>query len=413
MAPVVRTIDPSELVDWSAAMAHAHGGTAADADAVAEFRRAHFEPGDAERLIGALDGSRIVGTYRSFGTSLTVPGGARVAVAAVTNVAVVPTHRRRGLLRAMSDQDLRADRERGEVAAILIASEFGIYGRYGYGPATEHATWTFERARAAFADPLRVGGDLEVVPTAEALASLPAVFERHLAVQPGDIARRAYWWEVDLGRTTFPGRTPWVGWIVVHRAADGTPDGFVRYHVEDRWEGRAPALKVHVDELLASDPSVEAVLWRHVLDIDLVLTIEAADRRVDEPVVWRLADARAASMSGRTDFVWLRALDLPRLLEARRYAIAGSVVLEIVDPAGFAAGRFRLDGGPDGARCRPTRARAELRLPVGVLGSVVLGGVPLRRLADAGRLDVLDGRALATADAMFAWPIAPWCTSWF
>jgi predicted acetyltransferase len=413
MATGVRQIEPDELIAWSAAMAHSHGDTGADAAAIAAFRRDHYRPGDATRLIGAFDGSRVVGTYRSFATSLTIPGGASVDVAAVTNVGVVPTHRRQGLLNEMTALDLRADLERGETAAILIASEFRIYGRYGYGPATEHASWTFDRARSAFETAAEPGGALEVLAPAEALGVLPAIFERHRKAQPGEMARIAYWWEVDLGLMTFPGRKPWAGWVIVHRAADGTPDGFVLYHVEDRWEGRTPASKAVVDGLIAHDPIVEAALWRLVLDIDLVVAIEAENRRVEEPVVRRLVDARAAVSSHRTDFVWLRPLDVRRLLESRCYPVDGRVVVEVVDPAGLSAGRFRLDGGPAGGRCRPTRAAAGLRLPVGTLGSVVLGGVSLARLADAGRLDVLDPRALVTADALFRWPVDPWCTSWF
>jgi predicted acetyltransferase len=409
----IRPVAPDELVAWSEAMAHAHGETGADATAKAAFRQAHYRPSDADRILGAYDGSRIVGTYRSFPTTLTLPGDGQIPVAAVTNVGVRPTHRRRGILDELTAVDLRGARERGETAAILIASEYRIYGRYGYGPATEHVTWTFDRARSAFESPVPAGGTLEVVSPAEAFAILPAIFERHRAAQPGEIDRIAYWWEVDLGLTTFPGRPTWVGWVVIHRGADGAPDGYVRYHVEDRWDGRAPASKLTVNELLAPDPVVEAALWRYVLDVDLMATIEARDRRVDEPVIWRLADARAATRSHQADFLWLRPLDVSGLLTSRRYAAQGRVIIEVIDPAGLAERRVSLEGGPDGASCRPSRAGAGLRVPAATLGSAILGGVPLGRLAEAGRLDVLDARALATADPMLRWPTAPWCTSWF
>ncbi len=59
------------------------------------------------------------------------------------------------------------------------------------------------------------------------------------------------------------------------------------------------------------------------------------------------------------------------------------------------------------------RERAGLTVPVDTLGAAYLGGVSLRTLAAAGRLDVHDERALATADAMFRSDVTPWCTTWF
>ena len=38
----------------------------------------------------------------------------------------------------MMSQDLAAAKERGDVVATLIAAEYPIYGRYGFGPATIH-----------------------------------------------------------------------------------------------------------------------------------------------------------------------------------------------------------------------------------------------------------------------------------
>ena len=52
---------------------------------------------------------------------------------------MAPTHRRQGLLRRMLEPDLAASKERGEPVGMLIAAEFPIYGRFGYGSAADHA----------------------------------------------------------------------------------------------------------------------------------------------------------------------------------------------------------------------------------------------------------------------------------
>src|SRR4051794_13847293 len=108
---------------------------------------------DLSRVWGAFDGERIRGTLRTWATELTVPGGARIPAAAVTNVTVLPTHRRQGLMRRMVTTEHAAARERGEAASLLYAAEYPIYGRFGYGPAAEIATWTVDALATSFHGP--------------------------------------------------------------------------------------------------------------------------------------------------------------------------------------------------------------------------------------------------------------------
>src|SRR3954467_10130960 len=93
---------------------------------------------EPERSLAWFDSGRIVATTGAYTRELTVPG-ALVPCAAVTAVAVVATHRRRGLLTAMMRRQLEDLRERGDSVAALWASEGGIYGRFGYGIAARAA----------------------------------------------------------------------------------------------------------------------------------------------------------------------------------------------------------------------------------------------------------------------------------
>ena len=47
----------------------------------------------------------------------------------------------------MMAEDLAAAKERGDVFATLIAAEYPIYGRYGFGPATWTTEWEVDVAR--------------------------------------------------------------------------------------------------------------------------------------------------------------------------------------------------------------------------------------------------------------------------
>ena len=115
----------------------------------------------------------------------------------------------------------------------------------------------------------------------------------------------------------------------------------------------------------------------------------------------------------RADLLWLRILDLPQALSGRTYLAAGSVVLEVDDPLGFASGRVRLDGGPTGATCTPTDAAPDLALSVQVLSSAYLGGYTLASMGAAGLVTECTPGSLATADAMFRASVAPSCPTHF
>ena len=139
-------------------------------------------------------------------------------------------------------------------------------------------------------------------------------------------------------------------------------------------------------------------------------------RRIDEPVRWLLPDGRALRATYLADGLWLRLLDVPAALSARRYQVADRLVLEIVDDdiGGYAAGRYVLDGGPDGAKCLPSTVDTpDLRVHQRALAATYLGGNSLHAQAITGRVDEISTGALRRADAMFATPIAPWCATGF
>ena len=107
------------------------------------------ESGSAGAATGG-DGT-MAGLTSAYPTTLTIPGG-EVPAAAIAGVGVRPTHRRRGVLTAMMRWQLDDERRRGTVAALLWASEPGIYGRFGFGLATWRTVVEIEPDRARFRD---------------------------------------------------------------------------------------------------------------------------------------------------------------------------------------------------------------------------------------------------------------------
>jgi predicted acetyltransferase len=168
-----------------------------------------------------------------------------------------------------------------------------------------------------------------------------------------------------------------------------------------------------VDELVAATDEAYTDLWRFALSVDLITQVTARSRPVDEALPWLVADGRFVKQTDRGDELWVRVLDVPAALTGRDYTTEGRTVLEVVDKAGYAAGRFALEAGPAGASCRPTTESADLTLPVTALGSAYLGGHRLATLAAAGLVDEHRAGALRVADRLLATDRAPWATLHF
>ena len=412
MPLTIRPITAEELPAWFEAFGTAFYVWASDPHAAAASRGPHM---DLDRCLAAFEDGRIVGTYRSFPTRLTVPGGARLPVDAVSAVSTRPTHRRQGILTRLITRDLWESVERGELASILIAAEWPIYGRYGYGPATWQAQWTLHTRATSFRVP--PVGTIEIRDALAARQVVPAIYDAYVAATPGAIDRPDHRWDAELGLVESPGRPKWKGQVVIHRNLAGEPDGYARFHGEENWVDMRPEHKMLVDELHGVTVDAELDLWRHLAQMDLTASITAEVRREHEPMQWALANPRAAQVTARADFLWLRLLDIEKALGARTYEQDGSLVLEVVDELGGkpgpAAGRYRLEARGGRATCERTTADADLTIDVRALSAAYLGGT---RLGDAGRAGAMAEHrsgALRDADRLFLTVVEPWCSTWF
>ncbi|NUV53814.1 GNAT family N-acetyltransferase [Streptomyces coelicolor] len=410
----VRPIDASEFPDWQRAMNIGFLHQPDLSEEVLDARRAQFTPG---RSTGAFDGGRCVATFRSFAQELTAVGGATVPADAVTNVTVSPTHRRRGLLTRMMAQDLAAAKERGDVVATLIAAEYPIYGRYGFGPATWATEWTIDVPRAGL-DPRWAGpedgGRIDLVDAEDIRKHGPELYERLRRSQPGAVSRDALWWKVTTGAVRFHA-TFHEPYYVIHRSASGEVEGIAAYTADDRWgDGKQPLNTVRVKWLTGVIPAAERALWRYLCSIDWVVAVKTGYRAPDDLLPHFLPDPRAAAVTTQADWLWVRILDVVRALEARTYGASGSLVLEVADAGGLAGGRYRLEVSADGAgACAPTTENPDLSLDVADLATLWLGDESAVRLAALGRVREERAGAARQADALLRTSRRPWCPDIF
>ena len=365
-----------------------------------------------ERTRCAFDGGELVGSLGAFALELTVPG-ATVAAAGTTMVAVRASHRRSGLLRAMMRAHIDDTHERGEPLASLWASESQIYGRFGYGLAAYMCSITIEKARTSLLDPPDSAGRLRMIQTEEASELLPRVYERVWRDRPGHFARTPPWWEHQRLYDPKWAREGASKFRYALYEEDGEARGYLQYRVKPASSGPGVADgTLIVIELQGVDARAHHALWHYAFGIDLIKTIEAFDMPADETLPWLVADSRRVRRS-LADSMWIRLVDLPRALEARAYSVAGRLVLRVEDEfCPWNSGTWELEGGPDGAKCRPAQETPDLSMTARELGAIYLGGNRLQTLARAGQVHG-DAAALRRADAMFTWDPLPWCPEVF
>jgi predicted acetyltransferase len=270
--------------------------------------------------------------------------------------------------------------------------------------------WTVDFRAPASAPHVPRAGTVDVVPEAEMRGPAPAVFDA--ARRAGAIDQLDAWWDLGLGLVREPGHRPRT-WLV-HRDEEGRPDGYASYRPEESWVDREIRTVAHLEQFQAATPAAYTGLWSVLTALDLVARVDAEELAVDEPLPWLLTDLRAARQVSRSDFQWSRLLDPAAALSARTYESPGGVRLEVVDPQGWAAGRFALEADAGGAgACARIHAEPEVTLPVDVLSSLWLGGGHLEAAALAGRVDEHVPGAVARLARLLRTTRAPWTPTWF
>ncbi|MEV7725030.1 GNAT family N-acetyltransferase [Streptomyces sp. NPDC087917] len=370
-----------------------------------EARERHHELLAHCSRLGAYDGRTLVGFMAAHDFRLSVPG-ADLACPGLTFVSVAPTHRRRGILTALMDERLRRTAAEGAPLAALWASEAAIYGRFGYGAATQGATIEIDSGRPLA---LRVTPDprpLRLLEPDEVLDVIGPCHEAARASRAGRPSRSARRWtgewlceQAEEDDELSPPR-------VIVLGEPGEPvAGYVLYRTkpqDDDGPVRVPGL-VRVDELEADSPAVAAALWDCVASLDLTGKVSAWGRPTDDPLLHFAADRDQVRVTAQFPALWLRLVDVAAALKARSWAAPVEVVLELSDarlPAN--SGRFRLKAGPDGVAYERARAAPDLTLDVRELAACYLGGTRVAELVAAGLVAEHAPGAAASLDTALA-----------
>ena len=324
-----------------------------------------------------------VATYASFDKTLNA-GRELVPLRMITDVTTSASHRRRGLLRRLIEDDLSDAVAQGVPIAALTASEATIYGRWGFGPATFRRGIEVDAspgfAFRSFVDPGRV----ELIEPLDAWPHVKGVFDVFHARQRGSVEWPSPYQDMHTGAYDFTGgggnrklRA------AVHLDDGGQVDGFTLFK-----HGEKDTVKV--DEMVALSPAAQLGLWSFLAGMDRVKTVTFNLAHPDDPITWALTDLNRVKTTEIEEFLWLRILDVPAALEARPWAADGTVVLEVDDPQGHAAGRYAVEAADEVAEVSRTEQEPDVRVSAETLGSLYLSDVGVQQLRRAGRIDGTD-----------------------
>ena len=341
------------------------------------------------------------GIYGVRPMQLSVPaasGGRLVPMAGLTWVGVHPDHRRQGVLSAMMAHHVEQTRREGVPISGLHASEPVIYGRYGYGLASQAATLSVSRG-ATFTAP-GLDEEAKTLDTRLATETGPALVRRArecelrvATAMPGSVVGDEGFYTAALRETPEdlrdkePRRT-------LFAVRDGVDVGLAEFRRQHKWEHHRPNGTVEVRALIGG-PAARLALLRRLVDLDLMGTVKLPEMAVDD-AIWQWVGPRSATDVVPADNLWLRIVDVEQALPQRWYAGECDVVVELVDDlAPWQAGRWRIVVSGGEGRAERTDADADLTLPVAALGSAYLGGTNLVAQQRAGLLPETRAGAIA------------------
>lgn len=384
----VRVVTPADDEEWAPferAIAAAFGEVPVERTADQIARNLDLKP--MEMRIGIADGDEILGGCFSHDFDLSMPGGGSVPVAGLGGVGIDPTKTGRGGLRAMMEEHLRRSKRRGHAASTLLASETVLYGRFGYGRATTLSSYEIASGHSSFAEPIESTGSLELVThVASVVDTLAEVYVAAAAVRAGATSRSTAWWGVVVGDTA-----TWLGGgkqlAVIHRSSDGAATGYLLYSVKDSSSNWVTNNTLEIKELVAVDLETELALFRFATTVPLTRHVAWTQAPPDTAVEQHLADPRQLRKVDEHDLLWLRPLDVRRLLEARSYSHDDSIAIAVDDdlfPDQRGPWTLEVRGGIGSVE--PTSAEPDVVVTPRQLAMVLLGDTRVAALVSAGVL---------------------------
>lgn len=237
------------------------------------------------------------------------------------------------------------------------------------------------------------------------------VYRQHSEPRNGALHRGDVWWRDRILSREVP--TP--ADIALWEDGTGEPRGYVIYHQPTPAQRNEFLDSFWVRELVALTSDAYLNLIQYLARHDIVKAI-TWDAPTDDPFLSVIDDARHVKVAGRYDLL-NRVCDVEQAMRQRPPAAGGqplALTLEVRDDtAPWNEGRWRIEVAGGTVAVEKTEAQPDLTLTATTLAPLFNGYLSATATAFAGRIEVHDPDALATADAVFATSHPPYCADTF
>lgn len=297
-----------------------------------EQTRDHLRP--LERRFALMAGERVVGGCFSYAFGMSLPGGTLVPTAGLAGVGILPTAQGKGGFSALVDAHLQNSIEQGDALSALLASESGLYGRFGYGVATEYSEYRLETRAFALKGEVPTGS-VELVDDEKRARQICAQIH-NAQIIPGKLQRSCDWW----AQVIHSNKRTWLGggpqFIAVHYDDQGHADGYALYVVdttdsENQVSDGNLRAKLTLHELVTLNLNAEGALFAYLCRIAWVRELRWILAPIDPLIKHRMTDPRQLAQVNRCDMTWLRVLDMPKVLSTRAYDFDGDISFHYED----------------------------------------------------------------------------------
>ncbi len=362
----------------------------------------------ADRRVAVADDEGIFGGCFAYDFRLSLPGGTACQVGGLAGVGISPVAQGRGGLRAMMHTHLQQSIDLGDTASVLMASESGIYQRYGYGVATEMVRWQLNTQLFALFEsaPVSSEGKISLLHNrSEAIAVLAGIHTKYCENRAMEVVRDELWWRYMLE----PADADWVAigknkFVAVHYNNEKVADGYALYSIGDNSDsgfthGNANSTVV-LTEICAHTIESEISLFSYLTTLPWCRQLVWELGPVDPPLRHFMTDPRQLWQQSRVDMLWLRPLDVKRLLTERSYGCDGRVVIDYND-AQFPqlSGRWLLTVESGKPRLQVSASEHYVALGPSDFATVYAGTTRVAELASVAKVTG-DSESIATLDRM-------------
>ena len=336
--------------------------------------------------------------------------GKGMQVDGVTAVGTMPDHRRRGLVRQLITQRLHLCYEQEKPAAILWASMGAIYQRFGYGLASQHFFYTVNPRLNQYQFQKESTGRVEFVPVKEAVPQMKEIYREFLEPRTLQIYRTKVNWDI---RSNPKNKN---NFVAIHYDHNDTADGYINYSLGPY---KPPKHKVTNDqvlrirELIHLNDAAYRGLFDYVRAHDLAEEIHFGGA-IDDIAPNLMLEPRELNIRS-FDGIWLRVVDVAKILEQRGYQGSGKLSFTIhKDPeCEWNVGTYDLEVADGEAKVTKRAGKSDFSISIQGFASLVSGQYGLNQLVQAGRAQLHSKNVWLTANSIFSTQFAPYCLESF